>query len=103
MNDQINKPIRPSELLAVMARWVKPAKPIKLRQPMRAVHVQGEAVPEGLLERLGAIEGLDVGQGMVTTQENIELYWRVLKKFVASQKDFAAAFEAARISEDDHA
>jgi two-component system, sensor histidine kinase and response regulator len=100
MNDQIIKPIRPSEMYATMAKWIKPSAPPSEPQPLRQEKsIDGAAV----MARLKTVAGLDTRQGLTTTQEDVPLYLRLLKMFADTQEHFAETFKTARHSQDCHA
>ena len=93
MNDQINKPIRPSELFTIMAKWITPLETV---EPVGTAQ-KGEAADMTLPE----VPGLDTEQGMVTTQNNVALYLRLLRKFRESRgNDFEKVFANAIASGD---
>ena len=95
MNDQIIKPIRPSQMYAIMAEWIKPARPQTASSSFRK---ESNSVSGDVIAQLKTIEGLDVRQGLTTTQEDAALYLRLLKMFAGTQEHFAETFESARNS-----
>ncbi len=94
MNDHIGKPINVSELFAVMAKWIKPTSPIYRSDGLQQ-DKGGADIPE--------IEEVDVEQGLARTQGNLELYLRLLNRFVQSQSDFSERFTIALADEDPRA
>ena len=93
MNDQINKPIRPSELFATMARWMTPSGSGEPAIAASRREERSEVIPD--------IEGLDIEKGLVTTQNSTSLYLRLLRKFRESRgNDFEKVFADALTSGD---
>jgi len=93
MNDQINKPIRPSEMFATMSKWIKPSGLV----PSAAAGVRGAGTPDAM----APVPGLDIAKGMITTQNNMPLYQRLLRKFRDSRgNDFENVFGDALESGD---
>ena len=84
MNDHIGKPIRVEELLLTLDKWIKPA----IASPPSIQH--------GEQSELGPLPGIDVKEGLVTVQGNLELYRKLLRKFHNNYSDFGNLFEAAR-------
>ncbi len=83
MNDHIPKPIRPEEMLATLARWVK-------RAP------SPDPVDGGLPE----LPGIDVRAGLANVMSNPDLYRRLLGMFRDRERTFAARFDQARAAGD---
>ena len=93
MNDQITKPIRPTEMFTIMAKWITPSgKGREAAKEPESPEEKGVAIPQ--------IDGLDTERGLVTTQQNRGLYMKLLKKFLNGQRDFEAQFTAALQSSD---
>ncbi|GHD01188.1 hybrid sensor histidine kinase/response regulator [Pseudorhodoferax aquiterrae] len=88
MNDHISKPIDVDEMFVTMARWIRP----KVRRP--AV-VAKAAAPVPASGAPGALPGIDVAGGLRRTQNNAQLYRRMLDKFASSNARFSQAFTAA--------
>jgi HPt (histidine-containing phosphotransfer) domain-containing protein len=93
MNDHITKPINVNNMFNTMAHWITPARPA----PEQAGHPDREQPPTALPD----IPGIDIRAGLATTQGNAELYRRLLLRFLASYRDFAADFAAACQDEDE--
>jgi len=94
MNDHIAKPINVTEMFETMARWIVPSSPGTETQAQIA------AAPAPDQQTLPALPGIDVGKGLATTQDNHELYRRLLRKFRDGQRDFADRFREARADSD---
>ncbi len=90
MNDHVTKPIDIAQLLATMARWIKPAVPAHpcAPEPMRPQPGLDTAAFAGLSR-------FDVAAGLRRTQGNAALYRRLLQKFLDGNVDFAAQFARA--------
>ncbi|KQP43741.1 hypothetical protein ASF44_29730 [Pseudorhodoferax sp. Leaf274] len=88
MNDHISKPIDVEEMFVTMARWIRP----RMRRP--AV-VAKAAAPVPASAAPGALPGIDVTGGLRRTQNNAQLYRRMLDKFASGNARFAQAFTAA--------
>ncbi|EWH10413.1 multi-sensor hybrid histidine kinase [Catenovulum agarivorans DS-2] len=80
MNDHIAKPINVDDMFIVMAKWIKPAKPIKGQGPVVIENDDSISVPE--------IEGIDSTKGLATTQGNKKLYLKLLQSFYNNSKNF---------------
>ncbi len=87
MNDHIAKPIDIEQMLATLARWVRPLRGDPLRDPASA-------------DSLVSLPGVDVRIGRECTAGNDTLYRRVLGMFAEEQGAFASRFRAARSSGD---
>ncbi|MBC9249740.1 diguanylate cyclase [Pseudomonas alcaligenes] len=91
MNDHISKPLNIDSMFITLAKWIHPgagratATPADMRLASSAL--------DGLPAQL---PGIDLAAGLATCMGKAELYLRLLRKFRASQADFAAAFQAAR-------
>ncbi|WP_326534594.1 response regulator [Pseudorhodoferax sp.] len=88
MNDHISKPIDVDEMFVTMARWIRPG----VRRP--AV-VAKAAAPVPVSVAPGALPGIDVTGGLRRTQNNAQLYRRMLDKFASGNARFSQAFSAA--------
>ena len=91
MNDYITKPINPQELAATLARWV---------------HVQGTAVPseaaapapEGPApERMA---GIETARGLACFSGKVELYEKMLRRFLELKEGAVQELQAAVTQED---
>ncbi|MBV5308213.1 PAS domain S-box protein [Chromatium okenii] len=126
MNDHIGKPINVREMFTVMAKWISPeipsspfaaeeippspplAKGGDEESPPLAKGGWGDLSIKSLFEKGGLggfrfLPGIDTAAGLAITQNNAQLYQRLLVKFHASQSDFAAQFAAAQSSDDPEA
>ncbi len=81
MNDHIAKPIHPETLYAVLARWIRPAKPL---DPASVSVEVAEAAPPGALPDL---PGFDTRQAMEVMGGNVGLYIDILRRFVFNQEN----------------
>ena len=93
MVDHIAKPLNVAAMFATIARWVHPA-------PGRR---SATGAPPGLpplATPFPALPGIDVRVGLASTNQDPALYRRLLAKFRSGSNDFAAAFRAARLSDD---
>ena len=96
MNDQIGKPLRVTEMFATMARWIHPAHSVAASVPSGAQGARTPALTSGSATPLAGLPGIDLRAGLATTMGNHQLYRKLLAKFLATQRDFAAQFARAR-------
>jgi len=96
MNDHIAKPLRVDDMLACMAKWIKPAALPRLEAGSLAPLPQPDT-------GLPPLPGIDVQAGLGISQHNLALYRRLLVKFAAGQAHFAESFEQARQDHSDAA
>jgi two-component system sensor histidine kinase/response regulator len=94
MNDHIAKPIAVQELVDKLQRWVRPTagrKPatVATSQPRR------RRSEPGWIAALAAVDGLDARLGLSQVLGREALYRDILIRFVASQRDQAAAMAQA--------
>jgi CheY-like chemotaxis protein/HPt (histidine-containing phosphotransfer) domain-containing protein len=89
MNDHVTKPIDTPQLLATMARWIKPSNPVQAERPMSPTLPAADAVDFAPLTLFNATAGLR------RTQGNGKLYERLLRKFRDGYRDYEAAFRTA--------
>lgn len=89
MNDYIGKPIDPEKMLAVLARWIVPARPNK--PPVNSV--ASDEVPDNLPD----LPGVRVAEGVRRMGGKLETYCNVLREFRHRQQfvitDMRAALE----------
>jgi CheY-like chemotaxis protein/HPt (histidine-containing phosphotransfer) domain-containing protein len=87
MNDFVTKPVDPTLLYGLLDKWLTPGS--------EKVGAGGTASPgPSLLDRLAAIEGLDVAQGLTVMRNKHDLYTRLLSMFVTSHVDDAQRLQA---------
>jgi CheY-like chemotaxis protein/HPt (histidine-containing phosphotransfer) domain-containing protein len=93
MNDHIGKPIDPDQLLATLAKWVRPSKTAvnaaiaptpKASAPMSPPNLPGVKVAESI-RRIGG---------------NVALYWALIEKFGINQKDVVTNIRVALTAND---
>ncbi|MEJ1371936.1 MAG: response regulator [Candidatus Sedimenticola sp. (ex Thyasira tokunagai)] len=96
MNDHIAKPINVRDMFNSMAKWITPSKPFEeaAGQP-RQPTMDADQFPE--------LPGINVTQGLATTENNPDLYRKLLFRFWESQKEFEEQFRAALADEDGEA
>ena len=82
MNDYVTKPFDPSELWAVLVRWIPPGDRCLRRDLETGVCLDDDE------ENCGCIPGIDVQQGLERVGGNRRLYRKLLGKFV---EDFSLA------------
>ncbi|MHB9025349.1 MAG: CHASE domain-containing hybrid sensor histidine kinase/response regulator [Armatimonadota bacterium] len=87
MNDHVTKPVDPTELYAVLRRWL-PAVLIDNRLQQTA----GEAQPPTAAFLPSDIPGVDIEVGLRRVNGNRELYVSLLRKFVVVLADTAEHF-----------
>jgi PAS domain S-box-containing protein len=100
MNDQVNKPIRPDDLFAAMTKWITPSKPIKEDNQVSTEDEVSDSYEDSMMKKLKSISELDIQSAMITTQNNLGLYIRILRKFLNSQRNFRDRFQKAISSSD---
>ncbi|MBK1695219.1 hypothetical protein CKO09_10805 [Chromatium weissei] len=102
MNDHIGKPINVREMFTVMAKWLTPNPLLNSATSPDATQMTDncQRSTDNFFDNL---PGIDTAAGLAITQNNSQLYQRLLMKFSASQRDFAAQFTAARSSDDSEA
>ncbi len=85
MNDQVDKPISPSDLYATLAKWVAPA----LFLSGREVPAFRSAAKVGIDPQIKSVPGLDVADGLGRFQGDREMYCRALQRFAQENSDVA--------------
>ncbi|QYJ80150.1 transporter substrate-binding domain-containing protein [Shewanella acanthi] len=115
MDDHISKPINVDDMFETMAKWIKvndensaqlestgstdplrKAVLLTLRQnDAKSPQDQATGVSNASAELFPTLQGIDIEAGLATTQNNRELYTRLLSKFLMSQFDFAEQFLAS--------
>ncbi|OAN44096.1 hybrid sensor histidine kinase/response regulator [Magnetospirillum moscoviense] len=97
MNDHVTKPIDTPNLLATMARWIKPSRPAAFEAFQTAAEDIGDDMD------FSSLTLFDSGAGLRRAQGNAKLYGRLLRKFRDGNRDFEAAFHAALADADPRA
>ncbi|NQZ10240.1 MAG: response regulator, partial [Algicola sp.] len=95
MNDHIAKPIDPANLLAVLAKWIKPCESVMGQsedEPPKVLTSQAQLTEEARVS-LGPLNGINTRLGLITVQGNEKLYRRLLNRFVQNQRDFVSQFK----------
>ncbi|MDO8605929.1 MAG: PAS domain S-box protein [Phaeospirillum sp.] len=95
MNDHIPKPVDPEKLYQSILAWL-PESAGKAHLPPTAIAVAETSAPD--LGPLSRISGLDLGKGLRSTNGQVELYIRLLRRFVDSHE--ISAIEAALADSD---
>ncbi len=93
MDDLIVKPIRPNAMFRTMAKWITPSKHAKPLSIPVAETAENET-------RLPEIAGINTQKGLLTTNQDRQLYRRLLVKFKNNQRDFHDTFVQALDSDD---
>ena len=87
MEDYISKPVNRAELYTLLASWIAQDEDVERKIKGR------EMLPE-------RIAGLDLVQGLARVEGNVELYLRLLEKFVADYATVDQEIHAALTSKD---
>ena len=90
MNDHIAKPIKVQEMLATLARWVRP----------RAVAGGSPASPPAPGAAFRALPGIDSGAALAAVMNDDRLYRRLLGMFVEQEAGFVPRFRSACLAGD---
>ncbi|WP_462158664.1 PAS domain S-box protein [Pseudoalteromonas sp. GB56] len=85
MNDHIAKPIDVNEMFNIMAKWITPVKRTEFSKEHRDVKSQD----------FSHLYGIDTQRGLQTTQDNPQLYVKLLKRFYEGYQCFEEEFGAA--------
>ena len=83
MNDHITKPLDLDRMFGIMARWIRPARPLP-------TDGSGLVGPSASLQ----LSSLDTTDGLNRCMGNLDLYRRLLKGFARAQRDFAKQWAA---------
>jgi HPt (histidine-containing phosphotransfer) domain-containing protein len=86
MNDHIAKPLNVDQMFATMARWIKPS---------RTPESRSTAINTTSADDLPDIPGLNQAAGLAVMQGNLNLYRKMLLRFVQGQNDFVQHFNLA--------
>jgi two-component system sensor histidine kinase/response regulator len=95
MNDFLVKPIDPSDMWTILARWVRPRR----ARAAAATKTVAQAAPDSLPE---CVEGLDTALGLSRMMGKKSLYVAMLRRYAAGQKDVVADIRRA-LAAGDHA
>ncbi|MCL1065280.1 response regulator [Shewanella olleyana] len=88
MNDHIPKPIDVEAMFITMAKWITPAQPADITLSENATSIQIEP-------SLVNLKYINSTQGLMRTQGDVNLYLKLLAKFLMGQKGFVGAFSKA--------
>ncbi|NOR52197.1 MAG: response regulator [Gammaproteobacteria bacterium] len=94
MEDHIGKPLNVNQMFTTMAKWIAPAEPLP--------SLASDTIKYEVISFSGLV-GIDSNKGLEITQNNANLYLRLLRKFLEGQRDFSDAFHAAQQSDDTEA
>ncbi|ROZ61906.1 PAS domain S-box protein [Ramlibacter sp. WS9] len=102
MNDFVTKPIDPTELCAVLLKWIKAAQ---AAQPAAAAQAAAEPAPAAQTagadaDPLACVPGLDAVVGMRRMMGKRSLYLAMLRRYVDGQRTCIAELRAALDSGD---
>ena len=89
MNDHLAKPVVPSQLYAMLSKWIKPS--CNKVVPSLETMTESAPTPAILLED---IPGINVEIGMNQVMGKRDLYYRILHKFVANYTDVVEQIRA---------
>ncbi len=97
MNDHIAKPINVRDMFNTMAKWITPSNPVdaEVEVGSRPASQDAEEFPE--------LPGINIAHGLATTENNPDLYRKLLFRFRESQTDFEQQFRSAQSDEDGEA
>ena len=90
MNEHITKPIAPALLFATIEKYYSPARAAAVRAARAAgAGVVEPSTPQTPDVALPRIPGLDVDDGLTRVAGNVELYTKLLRRFVTQEADVA--------------
>jgi len=89
MDDYISKPIDFDKMFKTMSSWIKPENPVDANSFTQST----AAAPETDISKI-VIEHIDIEQGLRTTQEDQNLYIKLLTRFLDVQSEFNTQFLA---------
>jgi len=93
MNDHIGKPIDPDQLVAKLAKWVRPTRSTEST-------TVAQAVPTSAPELLPDLPGVKVAESVRRIGGSVTLYFSLLDKFRVNQRNFATSFREALAAND---
>jgi len=93
MNDHIGKPIDPDRLVATLAKWVHPNRAIEIPSPP-------EPATTSATEPLPDLPGVTVDASVRRIGGNVALYYSLLDKFRAGQRDAVSRIRQALVAND---
>lgn len=96
MNDHISKPIIVKDMFTTMAKWITPSNPSRVMHSSRS---EDQASVFDITD----ISGIDTKIGLLTTQNNEQLYRKLLVKFRDSYRDYKTTFIEELASDDEQA
>src|SRR5450759_163510 len=93
MNDHIGKPIDPDQLVAKLAKWVRPTRSTE-STPV------GQTFQNSAPEPLPDLPGVNVAESVRRIGGSVTLYFSLLDKFRVNQRNFATSFREALTADD---
>lgn len=93
MNDHIGKPLDPDRLVATLAKWLRPSRTTGSAPPPQIVST---SAPVSLPD----LPGVKVAESIRRIGGNVALYYSLLDKFRANQRNVVQKIRAARASND---
>ncbi len=93
MNDHIGKPIDPDQLLATLAKWIRPSKTSALET---TIPTPKNSAPMPIPD----IPGVKVAESIRRIGGNVALYYALIEKFRTNQKDVVLNIRTALTSGD---
>ncbi|HTN93061.1 MAG TPA: response regulator [Gallionella sp.] len=93
VTDYIGKPIDPDRLVATLAKWVRPERPVENKPA-------GETNRDPATEPLPDLPGVNVSESVRRIGKNVALYYSLLDKFRLKERDIADRIRAALAADD---
>ncbi|WP_415886508.1 response regulator [Neptuniibacter sp. QD37_6] len=94
MNELIVKPINMSQLFGTLCDWIKPRFNHNTHH-----HIPTKVSPTDM-NNLPSFKGLDVLSGLEISNHNLDLYQKLLKRFITKGSEFEPSFIAAQADRD---
>ncbi len=96
MNDYITKPFEPSQLFAVLAKWInkQTPQPAAVTTPASAAPMS-PARPDAVPQRVEVENCIDFDKGLRRCAKRPELYRKLATRFLSSRRDDASEIRAA--------